>query len=153
MVSAKLVQLIEEHWDNIARRAVRRIRGCADLPHLQQMPESEVHQICQRTLQNLGHWLMDVPDKEIAARYRDIGRQRCQDGMPLHEAVRGLQLMKSSVLDYIRDHGFAGSSIEILAEEELEHQLGDFYDLLVFHLVRGYEEALRRAHAMAATHR
>lgn len=155
MVSAKLVQLIEEHWDNIARRAVRRIRGCSDLPHLQQMPESEVHQICQRTLHNLGHWLTDVPDKEIAGRYHDIGRQRCHDGMPLHEAVRGLQLMKASVLDYIREHGFTGSSVEILAEEELEHHLGEFYDLLVFHLVKGYEEALRRgqaAHAAASRH-
>jgi hypothetical protein len=150
MVSTKLVRLIEEHWDNIARRAVRRIRACSDLPHLQQMPESEVHQALQRTLQKLGHWLSHSPEKEIAAQYQEIGRQRCHESMPLHEAVRGLQLMKEAALGYIRDEGFVGTSVEILAEEELEHHLGRFYDLLVFHLVKGYEEELRRGQALAA---
>ena len=152
MVSAKLVSQIEDHWDNIARRAVRRIRACSQLPHLQQMPESEIHQIGQRTLHNLSHWLMSAPEKEIAERYQEIGRHRCHDGMPLHEAVRGLQLVKESAIDYLKEQGLSTNSVEILAENELEHELSRFYDLLTFHLVRGYEEEMRRAAYAQATH-
>jgi len=153
MVSTKLVRLIEDHWDSIARSSVRRIRACADLPHLQHMPESEVHQAAQRTLHNLGYWLTNNPEKEIAARYQEIGRQRFRGGMPLHEAVRSLQLMKESVLDYVREQVFIGSGVEILAQQELDRVLGHFYDLLTFHLVKGYEAALRHEHTMAAAHR
>ena len=59
--------------------------------------------------------------------------------------------MKESAIDYLREQGFTTNSVEILAENELEHELSKFYDLLTFHLVRGYEEELRRAsHAQAA---
>jgi hypothetical protein len=150
MISAKLIHQIEDHWESIAARALRRIRSCADLPHLKAMPESDLQIISQRTLQNLSHWLHNNPDKEIAARYEEVGRQRFKDGMMLCEAVRGLQLMKDSTLDYIRDESFRSTSMEILAEGELELQLGRFFDLLVFHLVRGYEDEIRRGLAAAA---
>jgi hypothetical protein len=150
MVSAKLVQKIEDHWDAIAARAIRRMRACADLPHLQQMPESEVHQIGQRTLHNLSHWLTANPEKEIALRYQDIGRQRCSDGMPLHEAVRGLQLIKEAAVDYIGDQGLPANAVELVAEEELEQQLDRFFDLQVFYLVKGYEQELRKRMTAAA---
>jgi hypothetical protein len=145
MISVKLIRQIEDHWESIAARALRRIRSCADLPQLKAMPESDLHIISQRTLQNLSHWLHNNPDKEIAARYEELGRQRFKDGMMLCEAVRGLQLVKDSTLDYINDESFTSTSMEMLAEEELELQLGRFFDLLVFHLVRGYEGEMRRA--------
>jgi hypothetical protein len=40
----------------------------------------------------------------------------------------------------------------LYAEEELENQLGRFFDLLVFHLARGYETASdSAAHAATAS--
>ena len=150
MVPSKLVSQIEDHWDNIARRAVRRIRACTQLPHLQQMPESEIHQVGQRILHNLSHWLLSAPEKEIAERYQEIGRHRCHDGMPLHEAVRAQQLMRESTIDYLREHELTTNTVEMRAENELENELARFFDLMTFHLVRGYEEELRRsAHAHA----
>jgi hypothetical protein len=150
MVSPKLIQQIEDHWEAIAARALRRVRSCADLPRLKDMPESDLQLISQRTLHNLSHWLHNNPDKEIASRYEEVGRQRFKDGMPLCEAVRGIQLMKDSTLDYIRDQGFASTSVQIFAEEELVVQLGRFWDLLIFHLVKGYEDEMRHVLTHAA---
>jgi len=150
MVAPKLVQMIEDHWDSISARTLRRIRNCVDMPHLKDMPESDLQLISQRTLHNLSHWLHNDPDVEIARRYEEVGQQRFRDGMPLCEAVRGIQLVKESTLDFVRDQGFASTSVEILAEEELEHRLGRFFDMLIFHLVKGYEDAMRKAIALAA---
>jgi hypothetical protein len=144
MVAPKLVQQIEDHWQAIATRTVRKVRNCSDLPHLREMPASDLELISQRTLQNLSGWLHNNPELEMGHRYQEVGRQRFRDGMLIHEAVRGIQLMKESTLDYIREQGFTSSSVEILAEEELEFRLGRFFDLLVFHLVKGYEEEMRR---------
>jgi hypothetical protein len=144
MVSPKLIHQIEDHWEAIAARTIRRARNCTDLPHLRDLPASEVQLISQRTLHNLGEWLHNSPDRDITQRYEEIGRQRLKDGMLLHEAVRGMQLMKESTLEYIREEGFTASPVEILAEEELEFRLGRFFDRLVFHLVKGYEVEMRR---------
>jgi hypothetical protein len=35
--------------------------------------------------------------------------------------------------------------IELYAEEELEHRVGRFFDFMLYHVVRGYEAAMRRA--------
>ena len=51
--------------------------------------------------------------------------------------------LKYETVDYIRNQGFPQTSLEIYAEEELEHRLNRFIDFLVYHMVRGYEAALR----------
>jgi hypothetical protein len=45
------------------------------------------------------------------------------------------------MLDYIRDQGIGLSTVEIYAEEELEHQVGVFFDSVIYHVVRGYQNA------------
>jgi hypothetical protein len=138
MVSAKLVHLLEDHWEAVLARTLRLIRNSKELPHLSRMPESEVSKTCKRVVHNLGHWLASAPEEELGDNYEKLGRERCKEGMPLSEAIRGVQFMKEASVGYIRDQGFF-NTVDVYAEEELEHELGRFFDLLVFHLARGYE--------------
>lgn len=146
MVSARLVHQIETHWETVAFRLARRIRECREVPTIARRPESELQQVCQRLLSNLGHYLVAGGEVDLAERYEEVGRQRYRDHIPLHEAVRALQIMKEETEDYIRDQGFHQTSVELYAEEELEHHLGRFFDLLQFHMVKGYENAMSTRH-------
>src|SRR5687767_10346723 len=65
MISAKLVQLIEKHCDRITDRVVRELRRDPCLPHLSQLPESDLRSRCQEILQRLGHWLTESNAEEI----------------------------------------------------------------------------------------
>ena len=47
------------------------------------------------------------------------------------------------MLEYVEEHIFSKTILELHAEEEIERRLGRFFDLLTVHLVRGYELALR----------
>lgn len=143
MVSAKFVQLIESHADQIAERVVAELRRSNRAPHIAALPETELRDSCHRVLRNLGHWLTASSEEEIARYYEERGRIRAAEGVPLHEAVYLLQLLKSRMLDYVRNQGIAQTSIDLYAEEELEHQVGRFFDAAVYHLIRGYEGALR----------
>jgi len=145
MVSARLVHQIEDHWEAISGRLIRRLRQQHGLPHVSRTPDSEVTEACRRVLHNLGHWLVSSSESELARFYEHAGRERFAEGVPLSEAIRSVQLMKESTLDYIRDEAFVQTSVDLYAEEELENQLGRFFDLLIFYLARGYEEALRTA--------
>lgn len=147
MVSAKLVHQIEDHWEAITARFLRRLRLQQSLPHISRMPESEITENCRKLLRNLGHWLVSSSEGEIAAFYEKVGRDRYAQGIPLSESIRAVQLLKEAALDYIRDEAFVQTSVDLYAEEELELQLGRFFDLLIFYLVWGYEQAC----GMAAT--
>lgn len=140
MTSAKLVHQIEDHWEAVAVRFLRLVRNCSRVPHLNRLPESEAIEVCRRLLRNLGQWLDSSVEDSVRDQYEEIGRQRCRDHMPLSEAIRGVQLLKEAAIGYIRDQGVLNEAVDLYAEEELEHELSRFFDLLMFHLARGYEQ-------------
>lgn len=141
MVSAKLVHQIEDHWEAISGRFMRRLRQQHGLAHISRMPDSEITEASRRILHNLGHWLVSSSEDEIGLMYERVGRERHGQGIALSESLRFVQLMKDATLDYIRDEAFVQTSVDLYAEEELELQLGRFFDLLIYHLARGYEMA------------
>ena len=138
MMSAKLVHQIEDHWEAVAVRFLRLVRNCPRVPHLNRLPESEAIEVCRRLLRNLGQWLDTSAEEKVAEQYEQLGRQRCREQMPISEAIRGVQLLKDAAVGYIRDQGLLNEAVDLYAEEELEHELSRFFDLLMFHLARGY---------------
>lgn len=152
MLSSKLVQLIEEHWEKLSERTVRRIKDDSQLTHLRQLSEAELRDLGNNILRNLGHWLVASSRQQLAERWERSGRLRQEERIPLHEAVRGLQILKECILEFIRDEASPQTTIDIYAEEEFELQLGRFFDCVVYHMVKGYEQGVSKA-AQAAVAR
>jgi hypothetical protein len=150
MVSAKHVHQIEDHWEAIYTRVSRQIQTHPMQQRLKAMPEADQHEICKRILHNLGHWLTTGGDHILRQRFEEIGHQRFREKLPLYEAVCTLQLMRECTIDYVHDQELPQNNLEIYAEEELELQLARFFDILILHMVKGYEEELRRTHGLAA---
>jgi len=148
MLSSRLVHLVEDHWESIASAVIQSIHADPALHHLKQLPEAELRDWGKRILKNFGDCLTDN-GQELGHYYEEVGRRRCRELIPLHEAVRALHLLKEKICAYARDQGFR-NSLEVYAEEELEHRVGDFFDTLVYHLVKGYETEMRRAAHAAA---
>jgi hypothetical protein len=149
MLSGKLVHLIESNWDAIASRVIDQVRREPQMSHTRGLAESELREWGQVLLQNLGHWLSAGNEEILAHQYEHLGKVRHEEDVPLHEAVRGLSIIREKILDFVEDHIASRNSMELYAEEELERRLGRFFDILTIHLVKGYEGALRRA-ALAA---
>ena len=145
MLSGKLIRLIEGHQQEITDRLLRDIHRYPDLTHLRQLPEAELRERSQNILENLGYWLAQTNEQEIAHKYEGIGKGRFHEGVPLHESVHALFLIKEKMIDFIGEQGFPPDTLELYAEEELERRVGRFFDLLVLRMVRGYEDAWRKA--------
>jgi len=150
MLSAKLVHLIESHWDPIMERVIQQVRHEPQMSHTRALVESELRDWGQTLLQNLGHWLDAGNEEELAHKYEYLGRLRCEEDVPLHETVRALCIIRQKTFDFVEEHIFSKNTLELYAEEELERRLSRFFDLLTIHMVRGYEQALRRAYAHSA---
>ena len=142
MLSTKLVHRIEDQWEQVSGRFFRLLRSSQEVPHIAAIPESALNEMCRRILRNLGDWLVSGSESEIAWYYEKIGADRHRQGVPLSEAIRALQFMKNSTLTFIQDEIRVENTVELYAEEELEHRLGRFFDLLIFHLARGHENAV-----------
>ena len=150
MLSGKLIHLIEAHEEEITERIIREIQDHVDLAHLRKLPVAELREPCRKILQNLGHWLAWGNEGELAREYEEIGKSHFVEAVPLQESVHGLTLVKQKMFDFIDDQGMEPDALTLYAEEELERRVGRFFDLLLIHLVRGYEAFWRHAaHAVA----
>jgi len=150
MLSGKLIHLIEAHQEQIAASVIREIRSHPDLTNMRNLPDAELRERGQQILENLGHWLEESPERELARHYESVGKARFEASIPLHESVRSLCIVKDKTIDFVRQNGLARSTVDLYAEEELERRIGRFFDGLVIHMVRGYESAWRRVAHLAA---
>ncbi len=149
MLSSKLIGMVSDHWEEITRRVIWQIRRDANLPEIGKLPEADIRDRAREILQNLGSWLVSKDD-DIGRRYERLGKIRFEEGVPLHEIVRALQIIKENMIQYVRDQGFGHSPLEIYAEEELQHSAARIFDRMVYHVVRGYERAMRENVSSAA---
>lgn len=141
MLSGKLVQTIENHWQDIAARLVYKIRRHPELPELAKQPEAEIRDWCEAILSNLSGWLVSGREEEARRQYEASGRARFNEEIPLHEAVLRLQMLKDAVIDFVHEEWIPVNSVQLYAEEELERRVSRFFDELVYYVVYGYEKA------------
>lgn len=149
MLSIRLVQLIETHWEEIAARLIVEVKKHPETQNLARRPESELRAWCREILENLGYLLAARKEEEVQRRFRLLGRMRFEEQIPLHEAVLRLQILKTGILDFVHEQGFAMTVLDLYTEEELQQRIGRFFDACVYQIVRGYEEALRLSHRVA----
>jgi hypothetical protein len=150
MLSGKLIHLIEAHREEIAANVIHAIRHHPDIVHMRKLPDAEFRERGQQILENLDHWLAAGFETEIAHHYEVLGKARFEESIPLHESLRALCILKDKMIDFVNEQAIAKNSVELYAEEELERRIGRFFDALMIHMARGYENAVRRAAHAAA---
>ena len=150
MLSGRLVNLIETNWEEIAKRLRRAVKSHPDLQNLATHSEADMREWCQEILEHLGYMLSATKEQEVQRRFEVLGKLRFEEDVPLHEAVLRFQLLKAKILEFVHEQGYQMSAIELYAEEEFALRLGRFFDGCVYHIVRGYEKAMRRSARMAS---
>jgi hypothetical protein len=68
---------------------------------------------------------------------------RFGEAVPLHEAVLRFLLLKDRIIDFAYDQALPTNALDLYTEEALERRICHFFDAAVYHLVCGYEEAMR----------
>jgi hypothetical protein len=142
LLSTKLVQLIEENWEEIATRLVREVRRNGEMKNLAACPDSELRAWCRAILENLGQLLVNKKEDEVRRRFEASGRNRFEENIPLHEAVLRLHLLQDKIVAFVHEQGFPMTALQLYAEEELEQRMTRFFHACVYHVVRGYEAAM-----------
>ena len=142
MLSRRLIEMIEKHSDEIAQQVLDEARKDKILRRYHELPDALVRSRFENVAVHLSQWLGKSDEPTLARHFEALGRERFEEQVPLYEVIHAAQIFKRRLLEYTREHCFESTPIEVHAELELERLLGAFFDRIVFHIARGYEEAL-----------
>lgn len=101
-----------------------------------------------RIVVSVDRWPAIATDDEAEHVHFTFGEGAARMGIPLHQIVRALHLLKNRLIDFARSQGMT-NSLEIYVEEELENRISFFFDWLLYNAVLGYESV----HPMCLTPR
>jgi hypothetical protein len=143
MLSTKLLQRVEAHWESIAAAVIEQTRTDPNTPHHQDLEDAELHARVSDLVHNLGTWLSSEDVGKLSSRYEEVGKARYSEGIPVAETVYRIHLIEAKTLDYIEQSNAAQTAVEIFGELEMVRALHRFFRIVVHAVVKGYE---REAH-------
>lgn len=141
MIALRLVRLIEDHSEVLARGLMQKLADREEFAELRKVPPEEIRVRIYEVYRNLSEWLLERPEAEVARRYGEIGERRARQGVHLSVVVAALAAVKTQLWEFLKSEAVADSPLEIFGELELLELVDQFFDRATIHVIRGYEKA------------
>lgn len=152
MLGTRLLLLIQAHAGALTHDVMKDLTTSERTTSFRRLNPADVETRVSALFDNLGKWIGDADENAVRTEYEDMGRTRFRQGVQISELVYALLICKQHLRRYIREHGlvdFAGDRIvpeellpvELHSIQELNYQVGEFFDRALYHLARGYEHA------------
>lgn len=141
MLGMKLVRLIEAHSEALSQGVVDVIRGSERTSDFRAIPREDLQRRVGEVYRNLGEWLLQKTEGDIAHRFKAVAGRRASEGIRLPQFVWALTLTRDHLLHFLRHEAFADNVVALYGELELHQLLDQFFDRAVYHSILGYEEA------------
>jgi hypothetical protein len=141
MITFRLVRLIESHSEALASSLLYKVQNSPFTKSYKKVPPDELKERVHGVYEHLGDWLLGKKEVDIERRYRAIGARRFHQNVPLNELVWAIVLTRENLWEFLTWESGLDRPIEVFAELELLHLVGQFFDRAVFYAAAGYEEA------------
>jgi len=141
MLAMRLVRLIEAHSEVLSKGLTEQIRKSDRTSDFRKIPAQELRLAATEVYRNLGEWLLQKTENDIAARFRAVASRRATEGISLHQFVWALMLSRDHLWHFLRHESFADNIVELHGEMELQRLLNQFFDQALYYAVLGYEQA------------
>ncbi len=145
MLGMKLVRLIEAHSEALSQGVVDVIRASERTSDFRAIPREDLQRRVGEVYRNLGEWLLQKTEPDIASRFKAVAARRVAEGIRLPQFVWALMLTRDHLLHFLRHEAFADNIVALHGELELHQLLDQFYDRAVYHSILGYEESGSKA--------
>lgn len=141
MITRKLVNMIEDHCDDLAKGLAERLHRSSRTAGFLVIPREELVHATGDLYRNLGEWLLSKTEDEVEARFVEVGRRRHTQKVPLDDVVWGIILSKETLWGYLRRESLADHAMDLFNELEFMQMLDGFFDRAIYYTVRGYTSA------------
>ncbi|HEV2021784.1 MAG TPA: hypothetical protein VGQ94_04590 [Terriglobales bacterium] len=141
MLAIRLVRLIENHSEQLARGLTEKVWNSSKCSDLHRVPADELQARTHEIYRNLSDWLMNKTEAEVERRYTELGARRAHQGVAFSHFVWAITATKEHVRAFVQREGLADSAMELHGELELLHLLDQFFDRALYYTAVGYEQA------------
>ena len=152
MISAKLIELIHIHAGRLADDVAADLRSNQRTPAFRAVALADLSQRVAQIFNHLGNWIGEPGSQAVKAEFADWGGRRFGQGIPISQIVQAIIVIKTHLRRYIRDHGLVDSAfprveadyilpMHLHSLQQLNEQVGAFFDEALFQLALGYERA------------
>ncbi len=142
LLAYRLVKLIENHSDGLARSLLQRYRECTKCSAYANVPDRDLTEKVYEVYRYLGTWLMGKTEADIESRYLEIGAERAAQGVPVSQVVWMICLVRENLCDYLQKNAELEHPAEIFGEQQLLEMLNQFFHLAIYYAALGHERAL-----------
>ena len=161
MIAARLVELIEIHSSRLTADIVDDLITNERTRGFRAVRRPELEQRFAQLLHHLGNWIGDPRSDKTRAEFVEWGRRRFDQGIPLSELTFAVIIIKQHLRRYISDNGLVEASfprvegdyvlpLHLHSLQELNAQVGLFFDEALYTVTVGYEERARTEATQAA---
>lgn len=150
MISAKLIELIEIHANRLSTDVVKDLTTNPRTKGFRAVPKAELELRVFQIFHFLGDWIGQPKSEKLKTEFREWGGKRFGQGIPLSEIVYSIIILKAHLRKYIQDNGLVDASfprveadyvlpMHLASLQDLNSQVGTFFDEALYWLVIGYE--------------
>jgi len=140
MLALRLVRLIEGHADELALGLTEKLRQSERTRDVCKVSPEGLCLAAAEIYHNLGEWLLQKTEIDIAERFKVLGARRATEGVGLHQFVWALVISRNHLWQFLQREAFADNIVQLSGKLELQQMLNQFYDRAVYYGVLGYME-------------
>jgi hypothetical protein len=156
MISAQLVEMIQIHASRLTNDVVQDLVTSERTRGFRAVHRRDLEHRIYDIFHHLGDWIGSPRHERVRVEFAEWGRQRFGQGIPLSEIVCAVTVLKQHLRTYIRDNGLVEAAFPRVEQEyvlpmhlhslqDLNAQVGTFFDEALYELARGYEGAAKQA--------
>lgn len=145
MIYLKIMEILKSDAEQLSRRVVNDLLERGETEYHKKYSEDLIYERVYDVYSTLSYWLDRArPKEEIYRHFREIGKKRFDDGIPLHEVIMFLMLIKRHLWLYLLEKHFFESSYELMKSLEMNNRVVLFFDRAILAASMGYEEELMK---------
>ena len=143
MIYSRLIKLIEDNADELTNRVCKDLLTREETKSYRTLTQDLLRDRIYDVYSRLDSWLnKKMQTGEVQQYYSDMGKKRFREGIPLHEVIMALMIIKRHLWLYVRENQFFDSTYECYQALELNNKVVLFFDRAIFFTIVGYEEEL-----------
>jgi regulator of replication initiation timing len=143
MVRNNIISVIDTNSEKLSGEWCKEIKNSEFMSTYGKMENKTLIKRNKKVFEKLSKWMKDGSSKiEIGEFFVNLGKIRYKEGFPLCEVTYALYLTKSVFWKLIHSEGLLTTSIALYQALELTNEIGSFFDLGSFYLIRGYLEEM-----------
>ena len=139
MLSDSLIGFVNDSIPLVARLWLADVRSNHTTAAYLRLDPDTLLDECTTSLRQLGRWLEgESTEEQIKQFFHELGVHREAQGVPLHELLSAIMLLKRQIWAHARSLGVWQRPMEMYRVMELQSRFAVFFDRAMYHSARGY---------------